>query len=227
MPGWEEESNHTGNYSSLDPLLAAYHYQTEGELKMLPFWGEDGILSGGGYVANLGSSDAEAVEAVEFWMENNWIDGNTRVLFVEFNVWNANTNLFNSITISFEFTSTGHIHVASDVEVIELYRYNGAGGMVTLLSEIILFIFVVVKTVLETIKIVKTRGAHAKQLANGAILFVIALYFIAFAVYIYRSVLTKQSVEEVFNNPGEKLVRVDSTGYFVHDVIKSLLQTQL
>ena len=203
LPGWTEESNHTGNYSSLERTDAAYHYQSEAQLKMLAYWGEEGFLSGGGYVANLGSSDEEAREAIQFWMENDWIDASTRVVFLEFNIWNANTNLFNAIAVAFEFDATGFIYVTSQVEVIELYRYNGAGGLVTLLSEIILFIFVVVKTVLEIIKLVKTRGEHAKNLANAAILFVIGVYFVAFAVYIYRSVLTTRSIEEVFNNPGE------------------------
>ena len=88
------------------------------------------------------------------------------------------------------------------LDVIELYRYTGAGGLLNLLSEIVLLIFMVVKTVLEVRKIVKTRGQHLKSLANGSMFVVIVMYYVAFAIYIWRSVLTTRSVEEMMNNRG-------------------------
>ena len=199
---WDGRANYSGSYSDLSNEEAAWVHQTQAELKTLPYWGESGFYSGGGYVANLGNTHDDAVSMAAYLNASGWIDQYTKLLFVEFNIWNANTNLFNAIMIVFDFKSTGLVFTSHQIDVIELYRYTGAGGLLNLLSEIVLLIFMVVKTVLEVRKIVKTRGQHLKSLANGSMFVVIVMYYVAFAIYIWRSVLTTRSVEEMMNNRG-------------------------
>ena len=201
-PSWDGRANYSGSYDSLDTRHAAFHYRSEEQLKTLPYWGESGFYSGGGYVANLGNTHSDAVSIVSYLNTTSWIDQFTKVIFVEFNIWNANTNLFNSIIIVFDFKSTGLVFASHQIDVIVLYRYTGADGLLNLLSEVVLLIFMIVKTVLEVIKIVKSRGQHLKSLANSSMLVVGVLYFTAFGVYVWRSVLTASSVTEMMNNRG-------------------------
>ena len=146
---------------------------------------------------------AGAEEVVESAKERGWIDEHTRAVFAEFNVWNANTNLFNMVIVLFEYQTTGVVTSSSTIDVIELYRYTGAGGVVHLLAEILLFVFIVVKTVFEVGHIIKSRGSHLKILANKATLLVLVLYYTALGWYIWRSVLTARTVEEMMNNRGK------------------------
>ena len=124
-------------------------------------------------------------------------------MFAEFNVWNANTNLFNMVIVLFEYQTTGVVTSSSTIDVIELYRYTGAGGVVTLLAEILLFVFVAVKLVFEISNIIKSRGSHLEILANKATLLVLVLYYTALGWYIWRSLVTARTVEEMMNNRGK------------------------
>lgn len=82
-----------------------------------------GTYQGGGYVTNLGRTYREAQDILDELQAMHWIDKHTRVLFVEFNLWNPNTNLFSFITISLEFLITGSLVNWDDIKSVELYRY--------------------------------------------------------------------------------------------------------
>ena len=88
----------------------------------LPFWGKEGFYSGGGYVANLGNEQAPALQLIDDLMQYNWIDRHSRALFVEFNVWNANTNLFNMVILCFELPSEGSFLTTVKIDSVQLYR---------------------------------------------------------------------------------------------------------
>ena len=196
--GWQRNST--------DPATdadEAFQYRTEDDLKTLPYFGKHHLYSGGGYVLNLGNTLAGAEEVVESAKERGWIDEHTRAVFAEFNVWNANTNLFNMVVILFEYQTTGVVTSSSTIDVIELYRYTGAGGVVHLLAEILLFVFIAVKAVFEVGHIIKSRGSHLKILASKATLLVLVLYYTALGWYIWRSLVTARTVEEMMNNRGK------------------------
>ena len=201
FPGWQESLAEQRSTNTND-TNTAFQYRSEDDLKTLPYWGQDHHYSGGGYVLNLGNTLSGAEELVEAAKEQGWLDEYTRAVFAEFNVWNANTNLFNMVIVAFEYQATGLVTSTHTVDVIELYRYTGAGGVVHLIAEILLAIFIFVKTVIEIRHIVKSRGSHLNILANKATLLVLVLYYTAVGWYIWRSVLTSRTVEYMMNNRG-------------------------
>ena len=89
----------------------------------MSFWGKDRFYSGGGYVANLGNEQAPALQLIDDLMQYNWIDRHSRALFVEFNVWNANTNLFNMVILCFELPSEGSFLTTVTIDTVQLYRF--------------------------------------------------------------------------------------------------------
>jgi polycystin 2 len=48
----------------------------------------------GGYVKNLAQTKQESSDIVASLMNNLWVDRGTRVIFLDFSVYNANINLF-------------------------------------------------------------------------------------------------------------------------------------
>ena len=88
-----------------------------------PFWAQRHMYSGGGYVANLGNEASAAFELLRDLVDNNWIERYSRALMIEFNVWNANTNLFNYVLICVEFVSEGSFLHSVNIDAIVLYRY--------------------------------------------------------------------------------------------------------
>ena len=136
--GWVGLQNVTSTYST--NLEQSTMWQSEGQLHGLPQIGILESYSGGGYVANLGNTLNDAIKMVDDLIRVKWIDALTRVVFLEFNVYNANTGLFSLVTLMFEFPTYGGVFTYKTIQTVRLYRYTGAGGLLALISEIILVI---------------------------------------------------------------------------------------
>ncbi len=64
---------------------------------------------GGGYVYKMNGNKHELVSNFSFLEQNNWIDAQTRALFVEFSLFNPKINMFVYSSMLFEFLPTGSI----------------------------------------------------------------------------------------------------------------------
>ena len=91
----------------MNAFQSSFIYQSQSELKGQPFWGYLNTYSGGGYVANLGNTIKEAQYIIGKLENATWIDEFTRAVFIEFNCFNMNTNLFNMVVIVLELPSYG------------------------------------------------------------------------------------------------------------------------
>ncbi len=139
--------------------------------------------------------------------QSGWLDYNTRAVFLEFNVWNANTNLFNMVTLLVEFSTSGYSTFSHTIETARLYRYHGAGGVLALLSEIACVIFIIVMAVLETRKMIQKRASYFRSVYNITQLLIVLLFAVSIVLYIYRSLWTIWTVEELMNNRGKAIIQ--------------------
>lgn len=62
---------------------------------------------GGGYTAKFGRTLRSTQKMIDKLKEEDWIDVFTRVIFAEFTLFNANSNLFVSAIVASEFMATG------------------------------------------------------------------------------------------------------------------------
>jgi len=69
-------------------------YQSEEELDGSGHWGLISSYAGGGFVQNLATTKAQSRHTIEVLKQNLWLDRGTRVIFIDFTVYNANINLF-------------------------------------------------------------------------------------------------------------------------------------
>ena len=133
---------------------------------------------------------------------SNWLDYNTRAVFLEFNVWNVNTNLFNMVTVLMEFSTEGYRIASYTIETLQLYRYNGTGGVLALLAEIGCIVFIIVMSVIEIRKMMKRKRVYFRSVYNVTQLLIVLLFVVAFVLYICRSLWTVWTVEELMKNRG-------------------------
>ena len=115
-------------------------YRSSSNLRGFPYWGKFGLYSGGGYVADLGNDLGYAEAAAAALAQDNWIDMNTRAVFFEFSVYNANENLFGTAFVLIEILPSGQIVPSGGVKVFRLYPYAGSLSNLTIASEILLVI---------------------------------------------------------------------------------------
>ena len=84
-----------------------FKYRSWRELDGYPLIGEFATYSGGGYVAELGTDLTTALGVVERIRNGSWIDESTRAVFIEFNLYNVNMNLWGVSMYRLEFLTTG------------------------------------------------------------------------------------------------------------------------
>lgn len=79
-------------------------WRSDRELNEGTYWGRSGtVFPGSGYNTTLPLQQAEAAKTLEHLKRNNWIDLQTRVVFIDFVVYNANVNLLTLVKIATEF----------------------------------------------------------------------------------------------------------------------------
>ena len=180
-----------------------FRYQNREELKVYPYWGILTWYESGGYQARLGSSVTESNAIIGKLMEMNWVDQLTRALILRINLYNANSNLFSMVSVAFEFPPSGGAFVRSLVDSVTLYRYNAAQGIIALIAEIGCVIVFVIMVGRMGLRVIEQRGSFISYLTNWADMFIIISYCVALVCYVYRSIWTIRTLEEVMNDPGK------------------------
>ena len=197
--GWHPLTNNTDG----DVIENSFRYRTSQELNGSTYWGIRHRYSGGGYVANLGNTKLEASTVIASLQKYEWIDDYTAAVFVEFSVYNANTGLFNLVILAVEFESGAIVAFHSTIESVQLYRYNGANGVFSLLTEISCLIFIIVITIMEIRRLIREKGRYFSSGWNWIQLLTILSFLAAMSTYAVRSVMTQKLITIMMNNRGE------------------------
>lgn len=93
-------------------------YQSSLKLKNAPYVGTLATYKGGGYTILTKRQYCRTKAIIDQAKAKNWLDLNTRAIFLEYTVYNPNSNLFASVTALTEFLTTGSATSRLDVKVI-------------------------------------------------------------------------------------------------------------
>ena len=139
--GWNPPRNvtykvgQTPEYIPEDELLP-WQYQDALTLNGVPYPGKLNLYGGGGFVSEFGVSKDKAYEIARYLNDNDWYDELTRAIFLEFTVYNANTNLFSVAQILIELPSTGGGVMSQYVHTFRLYHYYGGMAIVSVVLQV-------------------------------------------------------------------------------------------
>ena len=115
--------------------------------------------------------------------EGLWLSHATRLVSIDFSVYNANINLFCVIKIGFEFPATGGVIPTQDFHTVKLLRYVNPFDYFVLACEILYICFIVYYIVEETIEIKQNGMPYFRGLWNILDMSVIAVnIFIIFLI---------------------------------------------
>ena len=196
--GWESPSN-----NSKTSLPGPWRYSSASDLDGYPYTGGVKTYSGGGYVLELSRIYYKALRQIKDSRAALWLDRHTRSIFIEFTLYNPNSNLFCAVTFLMEVFPTGGVFPHSEVLAYRLYRYVGDFQLFILACEVFFLIFVIYFTYREAKKIYKTKGRYFTEVWNLMDLAVMILCWIALSFYficlglrkwtlhLYRQNLTK------------------------------------
>lgn len=112
-----------GFYSCLYFIIGfRWTYQSSSQLRGSSSSGLISRYGGGGYVQDLTPNHPAADAELKDLYENLWLDRGTRVVFLDFTVYNANINLFCQIKLTVEFPASGGAVPSKSFSTTKLIR---------------------------------------------------------------------------------------------------------
>lgn len=180
----------------------AWIYQTEDELDGSSHWGLlDVTYSGAGYVQDLLTTKAESLVLVEDLKNNLWLDRGTRVVFIDFTVYNANINLFCVVRLVVEFPATGGALPSWQFRTVKLIRYVSNYDYFLMACEVLYILFIFYYIIEESLEIKRHKCKYFGSFWNCLDLLVIVLSLVAFAFNIYRTIKVDALLSGLLDDP--------------------------
>ncbi|KAM5298205.1 polycystin-2-like protein 2 [Ctenodactylus gundi] len=149
------------------------------------YWGFVGVYQDGGYILTLSKSKSEAKTKFTDLRLNNWITRGTRVIFIDFSLYNANVNLFCVIRLVAEFPATGGLLTSWQLYSVKLLRYVSYYDYFLASCEITFCIFLIIFTTQELRKMKESKSAYFKSIWNWLELLLLVLCFVTVFFYAY------------------------------------------
>ena len=178
--------------------LQRWRYHSMVDLRGFPYWGRIVMYSGGGYVANLGYDMAKAYTVVADLHSNGWVDVQTRAVFVEFTVYNANTNLYGIISILIEFSASSSVVTKAEFQVVQLYPRLTSGQI---LAHILVLLFIIYFLYREGKKVYRQRCAYFRGFWNWVEIILVFSEFTAVILFLARLYEIDQNLIQLRQNP--------------------------
>ncbi|XP_059517057.1 polycystin-2-like protein 1 isoform X3 [Myotis daubentonii] len=179
----------------------AWTYHSQAELGGSSHWGQLTSYSGGGYYLDLPGSRQGSAEALRDLQESLWLDRGTRVVFIDFSVYNANVNLFCVLRLVVEFPATGGAIPSWQIRTVKLIRYVSNWDFFIVGCEIIFCIFIFYYVVEEILELHVHRLRYLSSIWNILDLVVILLSIVAVGFHIFRTLEVNRLMGKLLQQP--------------------------
>jgi len=143
----------------------------------------------------------EYVMIIKELKEALWIGRSTRVIFVDFTVYNANINLFCVVKLTFEFPATGGVLPSSSYRTVKLIRYVDSRDYFVMACEFIYIIFVCYYIVEEVLEIIKVKWAYFSGFWNNVDILVILLCILNVSLNLYTFFVVETQLSVLLEQP--------------------------
>lgn len=223
-PGNTDSGDYSAGWVPLNTTAGshtAWTYQGAFNLRTLPYVGVVGSYSGGGYVVELARWPQQSQTIIRQLRRQLWTDRLTRAVFVEFILYNANTNLFTAAKLIFEFPPSGGIlshHLQT--RVLRLYPYVGAKLIFRLMLDVAVLVFTIVYMVSQIKLVRQQRCLYFQTFWNIWECINICAFIGVVAMYALHFIAIKLTMKEVHKNPGRLFL---STLYITQGYLYSRL----
>ncbi|KAG6941174.1 polycystin 2 like 2, transient receptor potential cation channel, partial [Chelydra serpentina] len=139
-------------------------------------WGALGLYSGGGFMFTLPKSKSESIRKLAFLRRNGWLTRGTRVVFIDFSVYNANINLFCVVRLVVEFPATGGALPSSQFYSVKLLRYVTYYDYFLASCEVIFCLFIFAFIIQEILKVKKLKTEYFKSAWNWLDMLLVSIF---------------------------------------------------
>ncbi|CAF0898034.1 unnamed protein product [Adineta steineri] len=196
----EDRNSYGPENKKLLTTPSAWQHKTSSELNGLSSSGLISRYGGGGFVLDLTRDFDIAQLEIANLKTNLWLDRGTRVVFLDFTLYNANINLFCQIKLTVEFPAAGGAIPSKTFSTVKLIRYVSTMDYFVLACEILFIIFTVYYTVEEVLEITRFRLQYFKTIWNVLDVLIICISYVCIGFNVYRQVKVADILDELLND---------------------------
>uniref|UniRef100_H3B277 Polycystin 1, transient receptor potential channel interacting n=1 Tax=Latimeria chalumnae TaxID=7897 RepID=H3B277_LATCH len=126
------------------------------------YWGELGVYSGSGHTRELANNSADTRMILRELQKSNWIDKMSRAVFIEFNQYNYNVNLYIVVTLMIEFPPIGSAIPSFTIQPLYMLR-SSTGVDLLLFLMVLLLVFCLCFLYFELLLLFREGFMYFKQ----------------------------------------------------------------
>nr|AKN21728.1 PKD2-2 [Schmidtea mediterranea] len=157
----------------------------------------------GGFYQDLSRNKTITLQMLRSLFENSWVTLGTRVIFIDFTLYNPNINLFSVMRLIFEFPTIGGVKTSNEFRVVKLLRYISTFDYFIAACEVIFCLFIVYYIVEETIEIRKHKLAYFYEFWNWLDIVVIIISLVCAIFDIYRTASVQKLIQGLLSNENQ------------------------
>lgn len=162
----------------------------------IPIPGRYKTYGGGGYITELDVNFDFSNRTLNELTDHLWIDKKTRAIFLEFNLYTPDLNLFAYNNFLAEFPETGGIITMYSIYPFRIYHHLGTSGIYTLFCEVMFVVFLVALIIKVAYGLYKQKKYFFKDVWNVMDCSIISLSFVSIAMYTGRYLLAAQTMQK-------------------------------
>jgi hypothetical protein len=166
-------------------IQSAFQYTHALKIWSFPVNGPYNSYLGGGYVYKMTGNLTETASDFQLLRQNDWIDRNTRGLFVELSIYNPNIAMFAYCYLLFEIMPTGSIMTSyrfSTVKLLEITNLVSMGSICAL----VYILMILALTFRQIYLILIYKISFFKRIWSYFDISLIVCSFIAFSIWLAR-----------------------------------------
>ena len=196
--GWSQfVQNYTPPFG-YQAMYNSFQYKDADKLQGSPIQGKFNTYDGSGFVYEMRGQLSFIQGNLTLLKEMNWIDRQTRAVFIEFSTYNPNINLIMVSTILVEFLSSGTILVTPRFDTLNLF--NDVGGILSFktICVIVFYTFICYFIIIEIIECIKAGlKSYLAEFWNLIELSIIITACVSFIMTLLR-LIAANNVSEFF-----------------------------
>lgn len=144
----------------------------------------------------------------------DWLDKRARALFVEMTTYNANINLYTSISLLFEFPEFGGVFYFRNIFPMRLKLYVGGFAFFIFACEMVFAVFILGYSYIALKKLYHHRLQYFKVFWNIMDFAILMTSLVAIGVYVYRIDITSTLMRRVSGRSGGQFVNFQYVTYW-------------
>ncbi|XP_036325003.1 polycystic kidney disease 2-like 1 protein [Rhagoletis pomonella] len=182
-------------------------YKTLNELGAHSIWGEISTYRSGGFVKDFTYDFNENKQIMSNLKTEKWLDRASRLIIVEFTLFNANRNIMNNVKFIGELPSTGGVVTSYSIQSVKMASVFWKDGIWVLLTGILFYMFIIYYTIVEIMEVLRIGVAnYVRIMWNFVDFLIIVLAYLTLIYNIWHPFYVNTLYKKFEEKPNEFLV---------------------